>query len=219
MKLFTTETNRIGSILILLLALPLSLEINKIFELWLKKPPQFSQDMCLFIIASLVVDKTTGGHMIAVIATGRIALFQLISGLLLIIALPLAYILLKHDFGVMSIGYAILITTSFSAWGRVFFAHKILDMSAKQWLKKVLAPVIFLSVISETIGYTPHLFMDESVVRIILTTIISETALITLSWFIVLDENEKWLIKNKCIIYLNNIIDFSKKKSKRISYN
>ena len=205
MKLYTTETNRIGTLLILLLAMPLSLEIDKIFELWLKCPPQYSQGICLFVIAGMVVDKTSSGYMLAVNASGRIALYQGVLGSLLILALPLAYVLMKLGLGVMTIGYAIFTTTVLCALGRVFFAQWILNFPITLWLKKVLIPIGFVCAISATISYLPHLFMDESIPRIILTTCLAESLVISLSWFIVLDNNEKSFLTDKARAFLKKI--------------
>lgn len=197
MKRYTMETNRIGTLLILLLALPLSLEIHRVFELWLKEPPRYSETICLFIIASLVIDKTTSGHMLAVNASGKIALYQAVLGSIAISALPIAYILIKFGYGVISVGYAIFITTFLYSIGRVFFAQRILNFSLNQWIQKVLIPIAFVCFVSLPISYLPHLFMPESIKRLIFTTCLSEAVLIALSWFSVLDANEKKYIKSR----------------------
>lgn len=197
MKRYTTETNRIGTLLILLLALPLSLEIHKIFELWLKEPPRYSETICLFIIASLVIDKTTSGHMLAVNASGKIALYQAVLGSVAISALPIAFILIKLGCGVISVGYAIFITTFIYSIGRVFFAWRILNLSVIQWIQKVLIPIGLACIISLPISYLPHYFLQESIKRIILTTCLSEAVLVSLSWFAILDATEKMFIKSK----------------------
>lgn len=194
---YITETNRIGSLLILLLAIPLSLEIDEIFQIWLKEPPHFSQQLSLFIIASLVIDKTTSGHMLAVIASGKIALYQGVLGSFLILTLPLAYGMIKLGFGFLSIGYSILLTTALCAWGRVYFARRILNLSTIQWIYNTLFPIGLTCVITALIGFLPHLFVNESFKRIILTTCFSEFALISLSWFCVLHIDEKEFIKEK----------------------
>ena len=206
MRQYTTETNKIGTLLILLLALPLSLEIHKIFELWLKEPPRYSETICLFIITSLVIDKTTSGHMLAVNASGKIALYQGVLGSFLILALPLAYGLMKMGFSVLSIGYAIFISTLFCAWGRVFFAQKILNMPLKQWIMGVLLPTGFVCLVSATIGYLPHFIMDASIIRVLLTTCISEILLISLSWIAVFDANEKKFLKEKAGAILKKVL-------------
>lgn len=212
MRRYTTETNRIGTLLIAMLALPLSLEINKIFELWLKEPPLYSQDLSLMIIGALIIDKTTSGHMLAVNASGKIALYQAVLGSFLILALPVAYIMMKLGLGVMSIGYSILITTALCAWGRVFFARKILDLSIKQWINSVLIPIGFVCIFTAGISYLPHLFMKESITRVFLTICVAEIALMTLSWFVVLSSDEKSFITSKVESYSNKFNAVFKKK-------
>ena len=150
--------------------------------------------------------------MLAVNASGKIALYQAVLGSFLILALPVAYIMMKLGLGVMSIGYSILITTALCAWGRVFFARKILDLSIKQWINSVLIPIGFVCIFTAGISYLPHLFMKESITRVFLTICVAEIALMTLSWFVVLSSDEKSFITSKVESYSNKFNAVFKKK-------
>lgn len=203
-KDYAVKTNKIGAILAMIMGIPISLEIDKILEIWLKEPPAYTSNFCLFIIISLLIDKTTGGYMLAVSASGRIALYQGILGTFLILSLPLAYLMIKCGGGVLSIGYANLITIALCAWGRVFFARRF-NISVISWVKEVLIPVTLVYILSSLIGYLPHVFLGESIKRIILTLLISETALIWLSWFIILKKEERGYIKKKATFFLRKV--------------
>ena len=195
LKQYVYITNKIGTMLVLVFALPICLEIEAILNLWLKKVPEHTSFLCVFILLALIVDKTTSGHMLAVSATGKIALYQSVLGSFLIFALPLAFILIKVGFGVKSIGLAILITTMMCAWGRVFLAKRVIDLSSKKWLKEILLPGFFTTLASFICGFIPHLLMSPGINRLIVASIISESVLLFLVWFVLFENTEKQYIK------------------------
>jgi O-antigen/teichoic acid export membrane protein len=125
---------KFGTLLVLIFALPLGLEIENVMKLWLKTPPSYSSGLCLFMLAVVVVDKCSIGHMIAVMAKGRIARYQMFLGAVLICSLPIAWIFVELGFGVYSIGMALFLMSTVCSLGRIWFARKLVKMSARIWL-------------------------------------------------------------------------------------
>ena len=202
---YTRATNKIGTILVLIFALPILLEIDEILLIWLKNPPEHTASLCSLILVSLVIDKSTAGHMLAVSASGKIALYQSVLGSFLIFSLPLAYILIKIGFGVPSIGYSILVTTSMCAFGRLFLAKTVIQVSVMQWIKKVFFPTLLVVIFSFFFGYLPHLFLDMSVKRLLLTLVLSEISIFFFSACFVLEDHEKKYVLNKISQILDRV--------------
>jgi hypothetical protein len=135
--------------------------------------------------------------MLAVAAKGKIAAYQAFLGTALILTLPIAWVFVKFDWGVSSIGWAILIGTAICAWGRVWFARHLVGMSARHWLFRLLAPVMITIILTGLFGYLTRLFMAPGFCRVLLTTLLCELVLLPLSWFVLLDRNERQFVLNK----------------------
>ena len=64
-------TCRFGSLLVLVFALPLALEIDEVMRLWLKAPPPCASPICLAILLTMVLERISEGYWMAVLSIGR----------------------------------------------------------------------------------------------------------------------------------------------------
>lgn len=188
---------KIGTLLILVFALPLSLEVAEVLHLWLRNPPQYAAEMCLFVMAMTIVDKMAVGHMLCVNANGKIAKYQAFLGTSLVLTLPLAWLLIESGVGVYSVGWAMVSTMAVCALGRVWFARTLVGMSAWYWLKRVCIPLTLLISVCLLVGLLPRLFMARSFLRVCTTTALVEIVLIPFSWYLILDASEKAFFKTR----------------------
>ena len=135
--------------------------------------------------------------MLAVNAKGKIAAYHAFLGTALILTLPIAWAFVKFGWGVSSIGWAILTGTILCAWGRVWFARRLVGMSARHWLFRLLAPVAITIILTGLFGFLTRLFMAPGFCRVIVTTLLCELILLQLLWFVLLDGNERQFIKER----------------------
>ena len=191
MRAFAYRTCKFGTLLTLVFALPLALEIDEVLLLWLKHPPAYAAGFCYCVLAMILVDKTAVGHMLAVNANGRIAHYQAVLGSSLILTLPIAWVFVCLGWGFYSIGYAMILTMMFCAWGRVWFARKLVGMSARHWLFRIFLPLVLLTALCFGIGFLPHFFMEASLGRLVVTGCLTEAALLPLAWYLILDGDER----------------------------
>ncbi len=197
MRVLAYQTCKIGTLLTLIFALPLALEIEEVLTLWLKNPPQYAAGLCLCVLGVVIIDKTTVGHMLAVNANGRVALYQAILGTSLILTLPIAWLFAALGWGIYSVGCAMMLTTALCAWGRVWFSRELVGMSARYWLFRIFFPLILLTGVAGAAGLLPRLFMNASFWRVCITTLITEFALLPLAWSCILNREERTYIANK----------------------
>ena len=191
------RTCKFGTLLILLFSLPLALEVDEVLRLWLVNPPQYAAGICLFVMAMTVLDKMAVGHMICVNANGKVALYQAFLGTSLVMTLPLAWLLIKLGVGVYSVGWAMVATMTLCASGRVWFARKLVGMSARYWLRRVFIPLACVTVLSLSFGALTRLFMIPSFARVCATTFLVESLLVPFAWFLILDSSERDFLASK----------------------
>ena len=191
MRALAYRACKFSMLFVLLFMLPLGLELREVLRLWLGNPPPYSYGLCLCMFAVTVINQSSVGHMMAVNARGKIALYQAFLGGSLLLTLPLAWLFLAMGHGVYSVGTALLATTVVCAWGRVGFARGLVGMSARHWLTRILLPVGMVAAVSLAGGSLPRLWMAPSFWRVVATTAMLEPVFLVLVWVVLLDDREK----------------------------
>ena len=197
---------KFGVLLSFIFTLPLCIEMDEVLRLWLVTPPEYTAGLCMSMMIALIIDKTTIGHMTVVHATGRIAKYQLLLGGLLIATLPIAWLFFHLGLGVYSLCFAIVGTIAACAWGRVFFTRAYIGEPVHEWLRKVFVPLSITMAMTVIFGFVPRLFMLPGVLRICITSVFCEVALLPCAWFIVLDSSEREFVCSKCHAFVAKIM-------------
>ena len=191
MRMLAYRTCKFSMLLSLVFVLPLALELRTVLNLWLIDPPPCATELCWCILAMAIIDKSASGHMLAVNAVGKIETYQMFLGGSLILTLPLAWFFVDRGYGFVSIGYAMVLTMMVCAAGRVWFARTLAGMSSRYWCRHIAAPLVGIIVFGLSVGYLPHFIMEESILRVCFTILIVELLLMPISWYFVLDKNER----------------------------
>lgn len=202
-RVLAYQTCKIGALLILIFALPLALEVDKVLKLWLVNPPPYAAGICIFVLAMNVIDKMAVGHMLCVNANGKVARYQAFLGTSLVCTLPLAWALVLMGVGVYSVGFAMVATMCVCVSGRVWFARKLVGMSARYWLRSVFFPIVMVSIVAGVCGLLPRLLLTATFGRVCLTTAMVEFALLPLAWFFILTYDEKLFVEQRIRRFFN----------------
>lgn len=199
MRALAYRTSKFGMLLALIFVLPLALELRTVLNLWLIEPPPYTAELCWCILLMAIIDKSAAGHMLAVAAKGKIAAYQTFLGGSLILTLPLAWIMVVVGFGFVSIGWAMVITMMMCSWGRVWFARRLVGMSARYWLIKIMLPMGLVAGVVGAVGFMVRFLLASSLGRVLSTAIVCETLLLPLAWFVLLDSSERLYLTNRIV--------------------
>ena len=188
---------KLATLFVLVFAIPIILEVDEVLLLWLKKPPPYASGICIFVLVMNIIDKTSTGHLAVVNANGKIALYQAILGTSLVCTLPIGWLLIMLGVGPYSIGWAMVLTMIFCAFGRVWFARTLVGMSPRYWFKRIVIPIATIALLALLSGYLPRLFMVQSFMRVCVTSVLVEVLLIPFSWFLILEEPERAFLRKR----------------------
>lgn len=197
MKVMSHRANKFGVVLMLFFMVPLSIELNVVLDLWLKSPPMYSFGLCLCVMIALIADKCTVGQMVAVLASGKVSVYQMFVGSIMIMSFPIAIVLSLFGFGVVvSVGFALITTSIVGSLGRVYFAWRIVGLSPHIWLRETIAPVTGSALVAFFFGLFMHQWLEPSLCRIALVFALSASTFVLMSWRFVMDSNERIYITN-----------------------
>lgn len=192
-------TCKFGAVSLLPFMLPLALEIEEVMILWLKTPPAGTGSLCLYIFVTLILEKLTTGHWVAIAANGKIAKYQMLVGTCFIATLPIAALMMYCGLGIQAVGLSLLTTLSAVVIIRLIALKRLLSISPRYWIFKICIPLSAVVVIVLGCGVLPQLWMSPSFMRICVTGIICEMVLLPLVWLCIFDTDERYFVQMKLI--------------------
>jgi O-antigen/teichoic acid export membrane protein len=196
MLLLSLRASKIGTILVLLFAIPLISEMDYVLKLWLVEPPLFTALFCQLILGAFVIDRLSTGYLLAVQAHGKIAAFQATLGTCLLLTLPLAWLLFSVGFAPTSIGIAIIATSIVTSIGRVLWVKALFGVPVQRWLISVVWPCAVVAIAASIAAISFKLKMQPSFLRVVLSTTASFLVFIFTTWFFAIDFKEREFVLN-----------------------
>lgn len=191
MREYAYRTCLLSTLMVLVIAVPLSLEIDAALRLWLVDPPPFASGLCLCVLATAVVERLSDGHWMSIFATGKIRRFQIVESLAFFGAFALGWALVGNGCDVLGAGIGVLVGRSAGVLVKLRYGRTIAGLSVRIWLRRAVAPVALLMVVSLAVGAVPRVLMEESVLRLAVTAAASLAALVPLTWRFALSRDDR----------------------------
>lgn len=182
-----SRSSSFGTLLVLVFAIPLMLEMDYVLAVWLHKVPPQAAVFCRLLLLALLIDRLTIGEMMAIQARGKVAAYQLTVGLTLVLTLPLSFLFIKAGFEPSSVGIAFVITAVMSSLGRVLWARHLVGASILCWLKSVAWPNVAVALTSALAATLPHLLLPPSFLRLCLASALGGATTVIVGWFVAFD--------------------------------
>lgn len=165
------RSSRLCFYLIFFLSLPVLVEAPYILTVWLENTPENTILFTRLVIITAIIDSVSYPLQTSISATGRIKFFQIVTGGLLIMNLPVAWIFLRLGYPPEITMYIAMTISIIAQITRVFFAKQYTQMPIKEYIQKVICPiiiVIFTSIIPPIIIWY---LMVEGFARFVLSCI------------------------------------------------
>lgn len=189
------QSCKFGSLLWMLVAVPLFVEVDNWLVIWLKNPPLGASILCRCFLVSVTITFLTKGLQLAIQAHGKIGRWQLFDSLSYIAGVPIAILLALMGYGLCSIGLANIAAMCLVAIFRLIFSRKLLGVSIRQWLKRVVAPLLLLGLGTYMIALSCAGVIGNGVSAIIVVTGLSTCSILVLGWLIAFTKEEKIYLK------------------------
>jgi O-antigen/teichoic acid export membrane protein len=190
---------KLGTLLVLLFAVPLMAEMNYVLKLWLQEPPEFGARFCNLILCTFLIERLTSGYMLAVNAEGKIAGYQATVGGVLLMTLPLSWFFFEAGYPPTSVGAAFIITMLVCSFSRVLWVKYKFCQPVYQWIQNVIIPCLIVAVGGIIATILPRFFLVESFHRLVLVSLLSGIVTLVTTWFFAFDEKERKSLKKNII--------------------
>lgn len=190
------RASKFGTLLMLIFAVPIALEADYLLVLWLRNPPQLAAPFCRLVLLQMVLDNLTFGHMSGIMASGKIKWYQITTGSLCVLSVPIAWLVLELGGSALSVSWVIAGCMGACSAARLFYGRSILGIRIGQWGKGVFFPLSVLSLLSFCFGEVVILLVEESFFRLLFTSFISFVAMMVTAWYVLFDKAERNLLES-----------------------
>jgi O-antigen/teichoic acid export membrane protein len=129
-------------------AVPLVINMDFVLHLWLKTVPEYAVVFCQIRVVDWAMWMFVTSLAIAVTSTGKIKQFMIIDSIFIFMNFILSYIFLSQKFSPISVPIIYISVNVFRYVLYLLFSEKLINLSIKQYLRKVYIKALIVTLIS-----------------------------------------------------------------------
>ena len=192
MKRFCFMSCRISSVMVLVFAIPVMIEIRELLRLWLVNPPDFSAEICVIILLRGVFENMTGAYATAIYSKGyKVVKYAWTVGWAGICTVFVSWLFFALGFGMWSLVIGLAVSKTITVGVRLAYGKEIVGFETSYWFKHVCGPIVLVATITGALSYAGTCLMAPSFLRVVMTTAISECVFLPMVWHFVLADSER----------------------------
>ena len=156
---------RFSFLLLFFLSLPVLMETNFILTLWLKTVPDDAVIFTQIMICISLIYTTANPCVIANQATGKVKIYQMVVGGILLLILPISYIVLKLGAPAYSVFIVHFCIESVAQFSRMYMLRKLIHLPLWQYMKNIYIPIVSTVAIAIILPLVVRLQVSEGWLR------------------------------------------------------
>lgn len=202
--------SKFSVLLFSLFAVPVFLEMDYVLLIWLKNVPAHATAFCRLTLISSTIYFSIQSLAAGIHATGRILKFSVFTGLTYVLNLPMIYAMMRltdnPDWAYIVPIFQL--TFNFVMIGAMLRNRMPGFQVARFFAKGLLQPAL-VAVCASVVGYGAMYLIDESFLRLVITSVVCIAVIAGLSWVFLLSADIRAEIKAKVgsIVYRKNHIN------------
>lgn len=205
-------SSKLGFFLLAIIAVPTIFETKPLLHLWLKNTPEYTILFCKLTLIGKLIEQMTSTTITTFLAVGKIKYYQISSGIITILSLPIAYILLKIGYSANYVLFSFVLLEIVLGVLRLFFLKSLAGVSLKKSFINIIIRELIILPLPLIACFYIYYNIDENVMRLFITFSTSIILFIFSFYLLGLNATERNMIKNISI-------DFYGKISKKVKNN
>lgn len=194
MMRLTYSISKLSCSFLLMMAIPISYEIDYVLHLWLgANIPEHADMFTIIILFTSLVSNLNSATSGVVHATGIMRDYQVWGSLVSMSSVPISFFLL-NIYPIPEL--ALLCVMVCSLLGHIiclFVVKRLVGMSICEYFREVVLPILFVMIISSTLTYPAHHFLTGGFMRLVVTTVISGVSVGCSLYYLAFSKNERYL--------------------------
>lgn len=190
---------RYSFFLLFFLTLPILFETEYILILWLRTPPPEAVVFTQWMIVISLIYTIANPCVIANQATGKVKIYQMVVGGILLLILPLSYIALKLGLPAYSVFIVHFCIECIAQFSRMYMLRELIHLPIRAYIQNVYLPIISVVVLSCILPYYVQTQFEVGLLRLVIVTSIAILNSIVMVAFLGLTKGERSFCQNKIL--------------------
>lgn len=188
--------SKLGYIMVYVLSLPISLEVEYILDIWLGGTvPNYTAIFTILVLLNMALGSLNIPISQTVQATGHIQRYQTIRSLIVTSALPLSWLALICGAPAYIIFVVLILVNMINQPISMYLLKKVFKYSYREYFSIVILPCFLFSIVAPILPIIIHLIMKESFGRLLLVCFVSVVISSILVYFVIMTKSEKMFFK------------------------
>ena len=196
---------RFSFLLLFFLSLPVLMETNFILTLWLKTVPDDAVIFTQIMICISLIYTTANPCIIANQATGKVKIYQMVVGGILLLILPISYVVLKLGAPAYSVFIVHFCIESLAQFSRMYMLRKLIHLPLWQYMKNIYIPIVSTVVIAIILPLVVRMQVAEGWLRFLAVGFTCVLSVGASSYFIGFTKQERVFFLDKSLRLLRNM--------------
>lgn len=197
---------RFSFLLLFFMSLPVLLETEFILSVWLKTVPDDAVIFTQIMICISLIYTTANPCVIANQATGKVKVYQMVVGGILLTILPISYVVLKLGAPAYSVFIVHFCVESVAQFSRMYMLRKLINLPMTQYLQNIYIPIVATVAVSIILPVMVHMQMGNGWLRFIVVGLTCVFSVGLSAFFIGFTKHERLFFWDKAL----GIIKFRK---------
>ena len=195
---------RFSFLLLFFLSLPVLMETNFILTLWLKTVPDDAVVFTQIMICISLIYTTANPCVIANQATGKVKIYQMVVGGILLLILPISYVVLKLGAPAYSVFIVHFCIESLAQFSRMYMLRKLIHLPLWQYMKNIYIPIVSTVVIAIILPLVVRIQVAEGWLRFLAVGFTCVLSVGASSYFIGFTKQERVFFLDRSLRLLRN---------------
>ena len=195
---------RFSFLLLFFLSLPVLMETNFILTLWLKTVPDDAVIFTQIMICISLIYTTANPCIIANQATGKVKIYQMVVGGILLLILPISYVVLKLGAPAYSVFIVHFCIESLAQFSRMYMLRKLIHLPLWQYMKNIYIPIVSSVAIAIILPLVVRMQVAEGWLRFLAVGFTCVLSVGASSYFIGFTKQERVFFLDKSLRLLRN---------------
>lgn len=194
------RSSRFSFYLLMILSIPILLKTQVILNIWLVNVPDHTATFAKIILITTWINSIANPLIISVKATGKIKIYELTVGSLMISILPISYIFLRLGYPPEIVFIVHLAIECLAMLFRILNTRSLISFSLTSYFKDVILRIAVVAIVSYTISYFISTKMSEDIWPTVLLFFLSILVSLFSIFLLGLEKSERSYIKKRFLL-------------------
>ena len=188
------QGTKLSYYIFMILSIPIIFEIETFLQVWLGEVPAHTVLFTRLVLVLSLAEIVSYTLITAQTVTGRIKVYQMVVGGILLLNLPISYLLLRWGWFPEVTVIVAIVVSQLCFVARLWFLRRMIDFPVAEFIRKVYCNVILVTLLALIVPAICYVLMPSGVVRFFVLCSLSVLSSATAIYFVGCNREERVMI-------------------------